>query len=77
LDLSKKKNELSTRSRLKMKKIDMRVVFATAVAIAFVFVLALATRAQDPSAALYKSKCAACHGPDGTGSATGKTMSGL
>ena len=48
-----------------------------------VTVLALATallvgspaRAQDDAAALYKSKCAACHGADGTGNtAVGKSM---
>lgn len=57
-----------------MRKIDTQVIFATAAAIAVVFTLALPARAQDESAALYKSKCAACHGPDGSGSATGKTM---
>jgi cytochrome c6 len=57
-----------------MRKIDAQVIFATAAAIAVVFTLALPARAQDESAALYKSKCAACHGPDGSGSATGKTM---
>ncbi|MGB7438464.1 MAG: cytochrome c [Candidatus Acidiferrum sp.] len=58
-----------------MRKIDRRVVFASAIAIAVGFILALPARAQDASATtLYKSKCAACHGPDGTGSATGKTM---
>jgi mono/diheme cytochrome c family protein len=32
-------------------------------------------RAQDDAAALYKSKCAACHGADGTGSTpVGKSM---
>jgi cytochrome c6 len=32
-------------------------------------------RAADDSAALFKAKCAACHGPDGSGSTpTGKAM---
>jgi cytochrome c6 len=56
-----------------MRTIGMREVFATA-AFAVVFIPALPARAQDASATLYKSKCAACHGPDGTGSVTGKTM---
>jgi cytochrome c6 len=56
-----------------MKTIKMQV-FATVTAIAIVFVLSLSARAQNASEALYKSKCAACHGADGTGSATGKKM---
>ncbi len=56
-----------------MKTIRMQV-FATVTAIAVVFVLSLSAHAQNASEALYKSKCAACHGADGTGSATGKKM---
>jgi cytochrome c6 len=56
-----------------MKTIKMQV-FATVTAIAIVFVLWLPAQAQNASDALYKSKCAACHGADGTGSATGKKM---
>ena len=56
-----------------MKTIKMQV-FATVTAIAVVFVLSLSAHAQNASDALYKSKCAACHGADGTGSATGKKM---
>jgi cytochrome c6 len=56
-----------------MKTIKMQV-FATVTAIAIVFVLSLSAPAQNASDALYKSKCAACHGADGTGSATGKKM---
>ncbi|HXC43279.1 MAG TPA: cytochrome c [Candidatus Dormibacteraeota bacterium] len=56
-----------------MKTIKMQV-FATVTAIAIVFVLSLLAHAQNASEALYKSKCAACHGADGTGSATGKKM---
>jgi len=38
------------------------------------FLLSAPLRAQD-AAALYKSKCAACHGPDGTGNVPmGKTL---
>ncbi len=42
---------------------------------AFVIMLVVpsATRAQD-AASLYKSKCAACHAADGTGSPMGKKM---
>ncbi|RDJ94020.1 hypothetical protein B4Q13_17750 [Lacticaseibacillus rhamnosus] len=40
-------------------------------------ILALLTQpvlGQGNSAALYKSKCASCHGADGTASATGKKL---
>ncbi len=30
--------------------------------------------AEQPGAQLYKTKCAACHGPDGSGSAVGKKL---
>lgn len=30
--------------------------------------------AEQPGGQLYKTKCAACHGPDGTGSAVGKKL---
>jgi cytochrome c6 len=37
--------------------------------------LTLPTRAADDPAALFKAKCAACHGPDGSGGTpTGKAM---
>lgn len=41
-----------------------------------VFIIALPLVASaDDAAAVYKSKCAMCHGPDGTGQTpTGKTM---
>lgn len=41
-----------------------------------VFIIALPVVASaDDAAAVYKSKCAMCHGPDGAGqTATGKTM---
>ncbi|MFZ0288488.1 MAG: cytochrome c [Candidatus Sulfotelmatobacter sp.] len=54
-----------------MKRIDLKV-FTIAMAIAVVLSVSLSARAQD--AGLFKSKCAACHGADGTGSATGKKM---
>lgn len=56
-----------------MKTIRMQV-FATAAAIAVVCLLSLSAQAQSTSETLYKGKCAACHGADGTGSATGKKM---
>jgi cytochrome c6 len=55
----------------------MRIhVKAVCIAIAFAVVLSISSpaRAQDASAALFKSKCAGCHGADGTGSAMGKKM---
>jgi cytochrome c6 len=55
-----------------MKKIDFQLLtIATACAVALS--LPLSVRAQDASA-LYKSKCSACHGADGTGSSMGKKM---
>jgi mono/diheme cytochrome c family protein len=56
-----------------MKTIRMQV-FATVIAIAVVFVLSLSAQAQNASETLYKSKCATCHGADGTGSAMGTKM---
>jgi cytochrome c6 len=49
-------------------------LFATVTAIAVVFLLSLSAQGQGTSETLYKSKCAMCHGADGTGSATGKKM---
>jgi len=46
-----------------MKRISFPV-FAIATALVVVLALPLAAHAQD-AAALYKSKCAMCHGPDG------------
>jgi mono/diheme cytochrome c family protein len=56
-----------------MKRIDFQV-FAVAVALAVVLTLSLSARAQNGSEPLYKSKCAACHGSDGSGSAMGKKL---
>ena len=55
-----------------MKSINAKLL---TIATAFVVVLSvpLTAGAQDASA-LFKSKCAACHGADGTGSAMGKKM---
>ena len=56
-----------------MKRISMQV-FVTVTAIAVMFMFSLSAHAQNAAEALYKSKCAGCHGADGTGSATGKKM---
>ncbi|MGB6675964.1 MAG: cytochrome c [Terriglobales bacterium] len=55
-----------------MKRIDVRLL-TIATAFAVVLSLPLSVHAQDASA-LFKSKCAACHGADGTGSAMGKKL---
>ena len=56
-----------------MKRIG-RPVFALATALAIVLSLPLSARADD-AAALYKSKCAMCHGADGA-KAAGHDLSG-
>src|ERR1039457_683118 len=49
---------------VKMKTMGLPV-FAFATALAVVLSIPLSARADDASAALYKSKCAMCHGADG------------
>lgn len=49
-----------------MKCLLCRINWVLLLAVAFMFVLNISTRADD-SAALYKTKCAVCHAPDGTG----------
>jgi cytochrome c6 len=56
-----------------MKRIDVQVL-VLATALAAVVTLPIAARAQNASETLYKSKCAACHGADGSGSAMGKKL---
>jgi cytochrome c6 len=58
--------------RLKVMKIDFKV-FTLATALAVVLSVSVPAGAQDASA-LFKSKCAACHAADGTGSPMGKKM---
>ncbi|MGA9897898.1 MAG: cytochrome c [Terriglobales bacterium] len=53
-----------------MKRIGIVFTIATALAV----VLTLPVSAQNASETLYKSKCAACHSADGTGSPMGKKM---
>jgi mono/diheme cytochrome c family protein len=55
-----------------MKRINFKM-FSFATALAVVLSLSLSAHAQS-AADLFKSKCAGCHGADGTGSATGKKM---
>jgi mono/diheme cytochrome c family protein len=55
-----------------MKRIHFQV-FTFATALAVVLILPLSVHGQDAST-LFKSKCAACHGADGTGSSMGKKM---
>jgi mono/diheme cytochrome c family protein len=55
-----------------MKNMSVRR-FALVAAFAAVMPISSPLRAQD-AATLFKSKCAGCHGPDGTGSAMGKKM---
>jgi mono/diheme cytochrome c family protein len=55
-----------------MKILDVKVL-TIATAFAVVLSIPLSAHAQDASA-LFKSKCAGCHGADGTGSAMGKKM---
>jgi mono/diheme cytochrome c family protein len=56
-----------------MKRINLQSL-AVVIAIAMVLVLPSAAGAQNASETLYKTKCAACHGPDGSGSAVGKKL---
>ena len=56
-----------------MKRVYV-AVFTLVTALAVVLSLSLSAHAQNASETLFKSKCAACHGPDGTGSATGKKL---
>jgi cytochrome c6 len=58
---------------MNMKTIRMQM-FSTVTAITVVFVLSFSVQAQSASEALYKGKCAACHGADGAGSAMGTKM---
>jgi cytochrome c6 len=58
-----------------MKPQSPCVVRWTTLIAASVFLLSISTRAADDAAALYKTKCAACHGADGSGNtAMGKAF---
>lgn len=55
-----------------MGDVRSRMLLAVATLV-FVLGFALSAQAQD-AGSIYKGKCAACHGADGTGSAMGKKM---
>ena len=57
-----------------MKRIDFKVFTIAAVCVVFLS-FSLSARAQDGSA-LFKSKCAMCHGPNGEGTKTGSKLAG-
>jgi mono/diheme cytochrome c family protein len=61
--------------RKKMKRTNVPM-FALATVLAVVLALPLAANAQS-AADIFKSKCAGCHGADGTASAVGKKMGAL
>ena len=56
-----------------MKRINIQT-FVAATTVAVAFVLPLPALGQNASETLFKAKCVACHGSDGTGSAMGKTL---
>jgi mono/diheme cytochrome c family protein len=57
-----------------MVRLFVRVIRLVVPALGVLILLAAPLRAQD-AAALYKSKCSACHAPDGTGNVpTGKAL---
>jgi mono/diheme cytochrome c family protein len=56
-----------------MKKISVQFI-ATAATIAIVLFLPASAFADSASETLYKTKCAACHGPTGSGSAVGTKL---
>src|SRR5579859_1970880 len=49
------------------KKLPATLGLLAAVLLAGALFLPVSLRADDASAQLYKTKCAACHGPDGSG----------
>jgi mono/diheme cytochrome c family protein len=57
---------------LKMKRIN--IPLCATVAVAVVLAIPAPARAQNAAATLYKTKCAACHGPDGSGSVVGTKL---
>ncbi len=56
-----------------MKKIAVQFIIS-AIAITIVLFLSASARADSTSETLYKTKCSACHGPDGSGSAVGTKL---
>jgi cytochrome c6 len=58
-----------------MKSISVASTIATALAV--ILTLPVSAPAQNASETLYKGKCSACHGADGTGTAMGKKLGAL
>jgi len=56
-----------------VKNLCSRLGLATLLAFGMILLCNSRVQAQD-AAATYKAKCAACHGPDGKGSAMGQKM---
>lgn len=56
-----------------MQKINVRLM-ATAATVAVVLFFSASAFADSASETLYKAKCAACHGPTGSGSAVGTKL---
>ena len=52
---------------IKMKISGKRQILSLAAICAVVVMVAMSVRAQSGASGLYKSKCQACHGPDGSG----------
>jgi cytochrome c6 len=59
---------------MELKVKTSRMHLFAIVTLIFLGFIVLSAHAQNASEALYKSKCAACHGADGSGSAMGKKM---
>jgi cytochrome c6 len=51
----------------KMRKTLVRIIRLLLLSSPILLLAAIPVRAQDNGAALFKSKCASCHGPDGKG----------
>jgi mono/diheme cytochrome c family protein len=56
-----------------MKQLNIQML-VVAIFVAAVFAVPVSAHAQNAGETLYKAKCAACHGADGSGSAVGKKM---
>ncbi len=55
---------------MKTGKFRVATACAGTVLVAAVVLISVPVKAQDAGGALYKTKCAACHGPDGKGETT-------
>ena len=63
--------------KLQTRKLPLADVLARAAGLLIVVMLAANSAAAEDSAAgaaVYKSKCVTCHGPDGGGTAVGKSL---